>query len=225
MNEDFLTHAYKFVFDFKYMNTQTGGYNKFDFEYKTPSVNGLNIYQWNKDLNSVKPSALEYIIYYLQDTDTKMIIDAFIAYLYYWKIRKTNTKKMREVYKEIYHHYTVKNSADVPISNILYEAMVYSISLSIGSIRVNKFGLTTDKNRYKKLVSDIKDKYSLVSIGDFTVHQELQFKTFKQAKEFEKEALKNLKLHKDYSKCKNCFDGYRESYLNVILPLYHPNVC
>lgn len=212
MNENLLTHAYHFVFDFKYMNTKTGGYNKFDFKYKTPSVNGLNKYQWNKDLDSVKPSTLEYIIYYLQDTDRKMIVDAFIAYLYYWKIRKTNTKKMREEYKKIYHHYTVKNDDEVPQANIQYKAIVYSISFSIGSIKVNKFGLTTDRNRYKKLISDARSKYELVSIGSFIVNQEIQFETLSQAEAFEKEALTNLKLHSHYIKCKNCFNGYKESY-------------
>lgn len=64
-----------------------------------------------------------------------MIVDAFIAYLYYWKIRKTNTKKMRKEYKKIYHHYTVKNDDEVPQANIQYKAIVYSILSLLALIR------------------------------------------------------------------------------------------
>lgn len=45
------------------------------------------------------------------------------------------------------------------------------------------------------------------------MHQEIQFKTSEQAKQFEKEAIQNLKMHPQLIKCKNCFDGYKESYL------------
>lgn len=120
---------------------------------------------------------------------------------------------MREEYKKILQHYAMKNDAEVPLVNIQYEATVYSISFNIGSIKVNKFGFTTDKERYRKLISDARSKYENVSIGNFIMHQEIQFKTSEQAKQFEKEAIQNLKMHPQLIKCKNCFDGYKESYL------------
>jgi len=213
MSEEILEFAYKFIFDFQYMNLKTGKYNKIEFEYLTPSVNGLSKFHWGKNLDSVKPSTLEYIIYNLQNADLKMINDAIIAYLYYWKIRKTNSKKMREVYKNIKYHYTKTNKENIPIANIQYKAIVYSITFYIGSIKINKFGFTEDKYRYQKMISDVRNKYQLVSIGNFTINQEIQFKSSQNALEFEAEALKNLKEHSQYLKGKNCFDGYKESYL------------
>ena len=215
MIESSLEHSFDFVSKYRRINPN-GGFNKFDFEYKTPSVNGLSKYQSDKDLHSVKPSTLEYIIFNLQNADIQMIVDATTAYLYYWKIRKADNKKMREEYKKILVHYTMKNNAEVPFVNIQYEVTVYSISFNIGSIKVNKFGYTTDKERYKKLISDAKNKYENVSIGNLIVHQEIQFKTSEQAKLFEKEAIINLRLHPNFVKCKNCFDGYKEAYLSLL---------
>ncbi len=214
MNIEFIEFAYNFVNDYKYMNIKTGGYNKFDFEYTTPSVKGISKYQQKKDLQSVKPFVLEYIIYYLQDAEQKMIIDAIIAYLYYWKIRKANTKQMRKEYKKILNHYRANNDTSIPLATITYTAMVYSISFYVGSIRINKFGLATDPNRYRKLISDVRSNYSFVSIGNFTINQEIQFNTLKQAEAFELEAITNLKLHNQYSKGKYYFNGYTESYLH-----------
>jgi len=213
MSEEILEYAYRFIANFQYMNIKDRTFNKLDFEYVTPSVNGLSKYQWKKDLDSVKPSTLEYIIYHLQNADLKMINDAIIAYLYYWKIRKANSKKMRKVYKNIKHHYTKINDENIPLANIKSKAIVYSISFYIGSIKINKFGFTEDKHRYQKMMSDARNKYELVSVGNFTINQEIQFNCVDKALEFEAEALKNLKEHKLYNKGKYCFDGYKESYM------------
>lgn len=213
MIEDELKKAYDFISNFQYFNPRTGGYNKIDFDYKVPSIKGICKYEHNKDLESVNKSTLEYIIVNLHNAEKKTIIDATIAYLYYWKIRKLDNKKMREQYKLIIEHYSMKNCLEVPKVDLQWECVVYSISFNIGLIRVNKFGIATDENRYKKLISDIKSKYEYLSVGNFVINQEIQFKTLEQAKSFEEEALYNLKKHKHYRKCKNCFDGYKEAYL------------
>ena len=75
MNIEFIEFAYNFVNDFKYMNIKNKSYNKFDFDYKVPAIRNISKFQWNKDLQSVKPSTLKYIIYHLQDAETKVIID------------------------------------------------------------------------------------------------------------------------------------------------------
>lgn len=57
--------------------------------------------------------------------------------------------------------------------------------------------------------------YPNVSVGNFKVNQIVQFPSEEVTKEFEKEAISNLKKHKNYKKVKFCFDGYCESYLHV----------
>lgn len=216
MIEDELKNVHDFIFYFQYYNPKTKGYNKIDFDYKVPSIKGIFKYDRGKDLESVNKSTLEYIIANLHNAEIKTIIDAIIAYFYYWKIRKNDTQEMRKQYNNILEHYTVKNRVEVPKANIQYEAIVYSISFNIGSIKVNKFGIATDKERYKKLISDVRSKYEYVSVGNFVIHQEIQFETLEQAESFEKEALFNLKKHPNFYKCKNYFDGYKESYLSLL---------
>lgn len=205
--------AYDCVNNFTYKNILKNTCNKFDFEYSVPEIKGICKFEWGKKLDSVKPSTLEYIIYHLHNAEVKLVIDSVIAYLYYWKIRKADTKTMKLKYKEILQHYEpIKDELIIPTAMITNVAIVYSISFTVGIIQTNKFGIATDKNRYKKMIDDVKSKYPLVSVSNFKVNQEIQFNTVKQAEEFEKEALKNLKQHRQYKKGKICFDGYTESY-------------
>lgn len=222
MNKDFIDFAYKFVNSFRAYDPTTNSRRKISFEYTVPSIRGITKYEWSKDLESVKPSTLEYIVFYLHNAEPKMIEDAIIALFYYWKIRQKDRKRMIKTYKKVLEHYTRANKEDeISLSTTadadawlnLNEYVVYSIGFCIGSLKINKFGYTRDKNRYRKLISDVRAKYPHVSVGSFEVYQEIEFDKEEDAKEFEKEALKNLALHPNYNKCKCCFDGYNESYL------------
>lgn len=210
-----LKESLKRVKSFKVMDVKTGVRNKFYLsDYKVPIVDGISKFEYNKGIDKVKPSTLEYIILNLHNVDEDMVVDALEVLMYYWRIKKKNPRTMKIKFKEIVLHYTIKHDEEIPCANIEYVAIVYSISFNIGSIRINKFGITTDKDRYKKLISDARSKYELVSIGNFVIHQEIQFKTIEQAKAIEKEAISNLKKNQNYRKCKNCFDGYNEAYLH-----------
>ena len=164
MEIEFIKYAYDFVNDFKYMNVKTKTYNKFDFEYKVPSIKGITKYQWDKDLESVSPSTMEYIIYHLHNAETKITIDTIISYLYYWKIRKADSKMMRTKYKEIVAHYTVKQDSNIPI--VIAVPSVYYISFMVGNVKVYKIGYSKEPTRrFKEIISSVKEHYPFVSVG------------------------------------------------------------
>ncbi len=214
--KDKLDDAFKLVNNFKSMDLKTQTFNQFPLKhYRVPEVDGIHKGEYRKGIHKVKPSTLKYILFYLHNVDEDMIIEALIVLLYHWKVKKKDTKRMRKVYNRVYEHYTVTNKDSVPMVTINYNAVVYSISFNVGSVKFNKFGYTTDKFRFIKLIDDVKSKYPNVSVGNFQIHQVIQFKTKEQAKAFEEEAIKNLELHKDYKKCKVCFDGYKEAYLHI----------
>ncbi|WP_421716545.1 hypothetical protein [Arcobacter arenosus] len=224
MNKEFIDFAYKFVSEFRSYDLRTKSIKKIDFDYCVPSIRGISKFEWGKDIDSVKPSTLEYIIFYLHNAEPKMIEDAIISLFYYWKVRKQNRKMMQKVYQKILEHYTrVNNIGEIPRTSTKdadawlnhNEYVIYSVGFCIGCLKVNKFGYTSDKNRFKKLISDVKAKYPHVSVGSFEVYQELEFFNEEIVKEFEEEALSNMVLHPHYKKCKCCFDGYKESYLDI----------
>ena len=215
IDKDELLDAFELVNNFRFRDIKKGIFNTFPLShYKVPRVDGIQKEVYDKGINQVKPNTLKYIIFNLHNADENIIIEAIVVLLYCYK-KKQETKTMREVFKRILHHYTVANKEESILLDIKEKAIVYSISFDIGSITYNKFGYTTDKKRIEKLRSDIKSRYPHVSIGNFKVNQTIQFKTEQQAKMFEKEALKNMKLNVNYRKCKNLFDGYTESYLNI----------
>jgi hypothetical protein len=205
--------AYDMVNDFKRFDLKTKTFNTFTLiDYQVPKVDGIHSGEYGKGINKVKPSLLEYMIFKLHNVNKDMIFEAIICLLYYWKFRREEPRIRKQVYIRIHHHYAVTHCLTMPIISINDEAIVYYISFSIGSLNIVKIGVTTDINRFNKLISDITNNYPLVSVGNFKVMQIIQFKTKQQAMEFEKEAIKNIKLHKDYKKCKNYFDGYTEAY-------------
>jgi len=211
-----LDEAFELVNKFKRYDPINKTFNEFPLkDYTVPKVDGLHFGVHHKGIDKVKPSTLEYIIYYLQNADVDMIFEAIIVLLYYYKVKKKNYKQMKSKFDLMTQHYRAEHDTDTPLATIRGEAIVYSVSFSVGSARVNKFGLTTDPKRYKKMMSDITTNYEFVSVGDFKVNQEIQFDTLKKAKAFEKEALYNLKKHDNYDKCKFFFDGYKESYLHI----------
>ena len=215
IDKDELLDAFELVNNFRFRDIKKGIFNTFPLShYKVPRVDGIQKEVYDKGINQVKPNTLKYIIFNLHNVDENIIIEAIVVLLYCYK-KKQETKTMREVFKRILHHYTVANKEENILLDIKEKAIVYSISFDIGSITYNKFGYTTDKKRLVKLLSDIKSKYPHVNVGNFKVNQTIQFKTEQQAKMFEKEALKNMKLNVNYRKCKNLFDGYTESYLNI----------
>lgn len=159
MDKETIDEANRFVNSFRAYDPTTNSKRKISFDYCVPSIRRIHYSQHKKDLESVKPSTLEYIIFYLHNAEPKMIEDAIIALFYYWKVRMQNRRKLKEVYNRVLEHYTRANSNDdIPLAKTmdtdswLYnEYVVYSIGFFIGSIKVNKFGLTSDKNRYKNL--------------------------------------------------------------------------
>lgn len=215
IDKDELLDAFELVNNFRFRDIKKGIFNTFPLShYKVPRVDGIQKEVYDKGINQVKPNTLKYIIFNLHNVDENIIIEAIVVLLYCYK-KKQETKTMREVFKRILHHYTVANKEENILLDIKEKAIVYSISFDIGSITYNKFGYTTDKKRLVKLLSDIKSKYPHVNVGNLVINQTIQFKTEQQAKLFEEEALKNMKLNVNYRKCKNLFDGYTESYLNI----------
>ena len=215
MIENELKIAYEIVDSFIKYDTRSNPPRINTLDYRVPKLNGIIKYHWGKRIEEVKPNILEHIVFYLHNTEVSTIVDGVIGLLYYHKIRSRNLMKMESVYKNITRYYSSTNSRDIPLATILSEAIVYSISFSIGTNKINKFGLASDKNRYRKLISDVRSNYKHTSVGGFIVNQEIQFHTLEQAERFEEEALNNLKKHELYSKCKYLFDGYTEAYLDA----------
>ncbi len=212
MNKVILEFAFNTVNEFTYINIETNKVNKFEFEFTIPSVSGIHHTQKGKDFKEAKQNTLKYIIFNLHNAEKKSILDAIISLLYSCKIRKGDTDLMIEEYNHIFKHYSIIHNQEVEIANIENKAIVYSISFCIGSNQIHKIGYTEDKNRYSKLLSDIRTKYPFVSVGSFKVNQEIQFDDITKAKEYEQEQLTKLKQDISYKKCKYCFDGYKEAY-------------
>ncbi len=214
MIEELLKTAYDIVNEFEKINKtvfpQT--INTFPFKYTVPKLKGITKYQWGKNIKEVKPSTLKYIIYYLHSTDCDIIFEATVALLYYYKVRKKNIDEMNNTYKDILHHYTVKR--DPKKHNVEDTIVVYYISFFIGSKLVYKVGYSTQPiKRFKEILTSIKKYYEDVSVGDFNIHQLVQFDTIKQAQAFEEEAKKYIKNNNNVSKCKIHFQGFSEAFV------------
>lgn len=171
-------------------------------EYKVPSINGISTYEHGKDIESVKPNTLKYIIFHLHNVDYSLIIETTIALLYYWKFRKNKKTLLEETYKEIVNHYTLSHN------NCFYNyndgECVYLIKIYIGSHTLFKVGKTASFNqRMSNILSDVKSKYEYVScsIEPLKVHYTLS------SYEIEQNILRELK--KDH---KFFFNGHTESF-------------
>jgi hypothetical protein len=210
MELEFIEYAYEFVNDYKYMNIKERTYNKFDFEYTVPSIKGITQYQWGKDLQSVRPSTLKYIIYEYHTEETKLLIDSIIAYLYYWKIRKADSKTMRNEYKKIKEHYTIKYDCNIPTVEAV--PSVYYISFMVGTVKVYKVGYSKEPTRrFKEIIKSVQDNYPFVSVGSFEVLDINKFETEKEALTIEKKLLKVIQ-DKEIPKTNIYFEGATEGF-------------
>ena len=203
MIED-IENAYTIIRDFKYLNPITKLPNKFEFEYSVPKVSGIIKTNWGKDLNSVKPSTLDYILYYLHDADCTLIFETAIAYFYYWKIRKKDKNKFIDCYKKLKEHYSVNRlPQEYHLEN---ELVVYYISWFVGSIKVYKVGYSDEPiERFQHILAECRRFYPNVSVGDFEIIQLVKFNTKEQASAMESETLswlKNKIANKEISKSK-----------------------
>ena len=210
--KEYIEYAYKLVSDYKRFDIKTKTINPFPVELIIPDISGIFCKLKGKDLLKSKPNVIEYIMINLHNVEHDLLVDAIIAYFYYWKVRKKEPNTMKKAKEILLEHFAVINNQDVPVANIENKAIVYSISFCIGSNQIHKIGYAEDKNRYSKLLSDIRTKYPFVSVGSFKVNQEIQFDDITKAKEYEQEQLTKLKQDISYKKCKYCFDGYKEAY-------------
>lgn len=214
MELEFLEDAYNFVNDFVRKDIRKNTYNKFDFEYTVPSINGISKYQWGKDIESVRPSTLEYILFHLHNAEPKMIIDTLIAYLYYWKIRQMSSKDMRTKYKEVLEHYSIKHDCIIP--EFEPKPTVYYISFMVGSEKVYKLGYSNNPTRrFKEIIASVKEHYPFVSVGSFEVIDTETYSTEKIGLQAEKQALNTIKEMK-IPKTKIYFDGATEGFSKPI---------
>lgn len=215
MNINDLKIAYDIVNNFRKYDTLSipPKINKLD--YKVATINGITRYEHGKDINSVKPNTLRYILFNLHNIEYSIIIDNVIALLYYWKIRKNNKHMFEKAYEEIINHYTFKN--DNYSFNYKKGKCLYLIKIYIGKETLYKVGITASFNsRMANILSDIKSKYEHVSVS----LKALQVEYTQNGYQMEKEILKGLKNdHKFY------FDGHTESFKNVeIINIFNKNI-
>ena len=135
-------------------------------DYSVPALRGIHKGQWHKNIDEVEPNTLAYIIYHLHRADAVHITDAVIAYLYYWKFRKKDKKKMFEEYKNIKKHYSIQNQNTIDKNLIKMGIGLYLLEITIGAKTLYKVGITEDVVlRISNLKSDIRTSYSHVSVG------------------------------------------------------------
>lgn len=203
--------AYKLVRDYRYLDPKTKLPNKFPFEYSTHQHQGIYRKLWRKDIKSVKPSTLEYILYNLHDVDEVMIYETLIAYLYYWKVRKKDFKTMIKKFKEVKSHYEVLHTLKIP--QIDSKPSVYYISFYIGNIKLYKIGYSDNPTeRFKQLFKDIKANYPLVSIGELEIIDIQSYSTKREALRMEQKILDKYKQDNH----KFLFNGHTEVYLDAL---------
>ncbi len=198
--------AYDIINNFQKYDTLSNPPRINKLDYKVPSIDGISRYEHGKDVDSVKPNTLKYILYYLHNIEHSIIIDTVIALLYYWKIRKNNKSMFEKSYIEIVNHYTLThNSYSFNYSN---GECVYLIKIDIGSETLYKIGSTTNFNqRMTNILSDIKSKYEYVSCNI----EPLQVEYTSMYYEIETNILNQLKekKHNFY------FNGHTESFKKI----------
>lgn len=210
--KEYIEYAYKLVSDYKRFDIKTKTINPFPVELIIPDISGIFCKHIGKDLLKSKPNVIGYIMINLHNVEHDLLVDAIIAYFYYWKVRKKEPNTMKKAKEILLEHFAVINNQDVPVANIEQEAIVYDISFCIGLEKIDKVGLATDKYRYTKIIDEIRSKYPYLSVGSFKVNQEIQFDDIEKAKEYEKKELTKIKANKSKSKSKFYFSGYTESF-------------
>lgn len=210
---DALEAGYNLIKDYKSLNIKTGLINEFPVQYEIPYIRSIK-YQKGKSILQMHPSEYEYLLYHLHDTDELFVYRVFVGYLHYWKIRKKDTKKMLEKYKEIVNHYKVTHDCDIPTVAAL--PSVYYISFYVGSVKVYKFGYSNEPTRrFKEIINSVKEHYPLVSIGSFECISLITYETEKEALKMEAKLIEKSK-EKGIPKSRIYFKGGTEGFSKSI---------